>query len=60
MNELLLETDISQYKSAFIKTATKVQNILNQNDDFMTFIGVYMPLVEKAIEIKVLNNSNEI
>ena len=60
LNELLLETDISQYKSAFIKTATKVQNILNQNDDFMTFIGVYMPLVEKAIEIKVLNNSNEI
>lgn len=60
LNELLLETDISQYKSAFIKTATKVQNILNENNDFMTFIGIYMPLVEKAIEIKVLNNSNEI
>ena len=60
LNELLLENDISEYKYAFIKIATKIQNILNEKNDFVTFIKVYMPIVKTAVENNIIDNSDEI
>ena len=60
LNELLLENDISEYKYAFIKIAIKIQDILNDKEDFATFIKVYVPIVRIAIENNIINNSDEI
>lgn len=60
LNELLLENDISEYKYAFIKIAIKIQDILNDKEDFVTFIKVYVPIVRIAIENNIINNSDEI
>ncbi|MCI7798757.1 MAG: hypothetical protein MR555_03490 [Spirochaetia bacterium] len=60
LNELLLENDISEYKYAFIKIAIKIQEILNDKEDFATFIKVYVPIVRIAIDNNIINNSDEI
>lgn len=58
--ELLLESDISQYKYAFIKIATKVQQLLIEKNEYITFNFVYAVLVEKAINENVITSNNEI
>lgn len=60
LNELLLENDISEYKYAFIKIAIKIQDILNDKEDFATFIKVYVPIVRIAVEKNIINSFGEI
>lgn len=60
LNELLLENDISEYKYAFIKIAIKIQDILNDKEDFATFIKVYVPIVRIAVEKNIINSFDEI
>ena len=58
--ELLLENDISQYKYAFIKIATKIQELLKDKEDFATFMKVYVPIVNAAIKNNIISSSDEI
>lgn len=58
--ELLLENDISQYKYAFIKIATKIQELLKDKEDFATFMKVYVPIVNAAIKNNIISRSDEI
>ena len=58
--ELLLENDISQYKYAFIKIATKIQELLKDKEDFATFMKVYVPIVDAAVKNSIINSSDEI
>lgn len=58
--ELLLENDISQYKYAFIKIATKIQELLKDKEDFATFMKVYLPIVNAAVKNSIINSSDEI
>lgn len=60
LNELLLEPDISQYKIAFIKIALCLQQLLIENDDFITYINVFALLITKAISNRVLDCPDEI
>lgn len=58
--ELLLENDISQYKYAFIKIATKIQELLKDKEDFATFMKVYVPIVNAAVKNNIISSSDEI
>ena len=58
--ELLLENDISQYKYAFIKIATKIQELLKDKEDFATFMKVYVPIVNTAVKNNIISSSDEI
>ena len=58
--ELLLENDISQYKYAFIKIATKIQELLKDKEDFATFMKVYVPIVDAAVKNNIISSSDEI
>lgn len=60
LNELLLENDISEYKYAFIKIAIKIQDILNDKEDFATFIKVYVPIVRIAVKKNIIISFDEI
>ena len=60
LNELLLENDISQYEYAFIKIATRVQNILIDKNDFVTFTKVYATIVKKAVDSKIITDIDKI
>ena len=58
--ELLLENDILQYKYAFIKIATKIQELLKDKEDFATFMKVYVPIVNAAVKNNIISSSDEI
>ncbi len=60
MNELLLETDITQYKYAFIKVSSRTQKELIDQSDAISFINIYSVLVNSAITNGIIQNSDEI
>ncbi len=60
MNELLLETDITQYKYAFIKVANRTQKELVDQSDAISFMNIYSVLVNSAITNGIIKNSDEI
>ena len=60
LSELLLENDISQYTYAFIKIATKIQELLKDKQDFATFMQVYVPIVNAAVKNNIISSSDEI
>ena len=60
MNELLLEPDISQYRFAFIKAATKALEHLARKKDFLSFANIYLTLVRNAVSIGLMESESEI
>ena len=60
MNELLLEPDISQYRFAFIKAATKALEHLARQKDFLSFANIYLTLVRNAVSIGLMEYESEI
>lgn len=60
LNELLKEIDIAQYKFAFVKVAEKVQQILTEKQDFITFACVFSFFVKRAKQKNVVLSFSEI
>lgn len=60
MYELLLLSDISQYKFSFINIAISVQKDLLAKNDYLTFVCVYSRIIEKAVTDKIISEENEI
>lgn len=60
LNELLLESDITQYTHSFLKISSKIQQLLIDYDDCITFLKVYARIVEIAIAKNVIINENEL
>lgn len=60
LNELLLESDITQYTHSFLKISSKIQQMLVDYDDYITFFKVYARIVEIAIAKNVIINENEL
>lgn len=59
LNELLLEHDITQYKYSFFKISLKIQQMLIEHDDCITFLKVYSRIIEMAIAKNVITDKNE-
>lgn len=60
LNELLVEPDINQYKFAFIKIANKIQNMLIEKDDYISFLLIYSVIINKALNQQILCNYGDI
>lgn len=60
LNELLLEPDIIQYKHSILKVSLKIQQILMDYDDCITFLNVYSRIIEVAVAKNVITDKNEI
>lgn len=60
LNGLLEEIDIAQYKFAFVKVAGKIQQILTEKQDFITFACVFSFFVNRAKQKNVILSFSEI
>lgn len=60
LNELLSEPDITQYKYSVLKIASKIQQLLMDYDDCITFLNVYARIIEMAVAKNVIMDENEI
>lgn len=60
LNELLSESDITQYKYSVLKISSKIQQILMDYDDYITFLNVYARIIEMAVAKNIIMNENEI
>lgn len=60
LNELLSEPDIIQYKYSVFKVSSKIQQILMDYDDCITFLNVYARIIEMAVAKNVIMDENEI
>ena len=60
LHELLQENDISQYAFAFIKIALAAQETLLSQNDYLTFLFVYAPIVQNALSADVLKSEDEL
>ena len=60
LNELLSEPDITQYKYSVLRISSKIQQILMDYDDCITFLNVYARIIEMAVAKNVIMDENEI